>query len=107
MLFFISLMPFILLLLYDFKKSLHMAQQNLYNDDKRFLKWTINDLKSFKVPFKCQLVVIITFIIILLLRLESNLLIGIYFALVNLIIFSFELLLNLPFSILLIGIKFT
>lgn len=90
MLFFISLMPFILLLLYDFKKSLHMAQQNLYNDDKRFLKWTINDLKSFKVPFKCQLVVIITFIIILLLRLESNLLIGIYFALVNLIIFSLK-----------------
>ncbi len=50
--FYISLIPFIVLLIYDLKKSLHMAQQNLYNDDHRFLKWTLKDIKSFKVHFK-------------------------------------------------------
>ena len=41
MLFLLSLFTFIILFIYNLKNSLHMAQQNLYNDDKRFLKWTI------------------------------------------------------------------
>lgn len=89
--FYISLIPFIILLIYDFKKSLHMAQQNLYNDDKRFLKWTIKDMKSLKNPFKCSLVVLITLLILIIFKLESSLVIKIYFFIVCLIIFMMKL----------------
>ena len=84
--FYISLIPFIVLLIYDFKKSLHMAQQNLYNDDHRFLKWTIKDMKSFKTPLKCSLVVVITYLLLILLKLNSRLITEIYFFVVSLII---------------------
>ena len=84
--FYISLIPFIVLLTYDFKKSLHMAQQNLYNDDHRFLKWTIKDMKSFKTPLKCSLVVIITYLLLILLKLDSRIITEIYFFVVSLII---------------------
>lgn len=84
--FYISLIPFIILLIYDFKKSLHMAQQNLYNDDHRFLKWTIKDMSYFKTPLKCSLVVLITFLILIIFKLQSNLIASIYFFLVCLII---------------------
>ena len=46
--FYISLIPYLILLFYDYKKALHMAQQNLYNDDNRFLKWTKMILKRLK-----------------------------------------------------------
>ena len=49
MLFYIGLIIFLILLIYDYKKLLHMAQQNLYNDDNRFLKWTLKDIKKFKI----------------------------------------------------------
>ena len=87
MLFLLSSFAFIILFIYNFKNSLHMAQQNLYNDDKRFLKWTINDFKSFKVSLKSLLIVIATFLIINLLKLEYNILISIYFMIVCLMIF--------------------
>lgn len=48
-----------------------MAQQNLYNDDHRFLKWTIKDLKQFKTPLKCILIIIVTFILLMLLRVSN------------------------------------
>ncbi len=86
MIFIISLIPFIILLLFDFKKSLHMAQQNLYNDDNRFLKWTLKDLKQLKVPLKCSLVVLVTFLILIFLNLNSKYITSIYFGLVSLII---------------------
>ncbi|HIU40790.1 MAG TPA: UDP-N-acetylmuramoyl-tripeptide--D-alanyl-D-alanine ligase [Candidatus Aphodocola excrementigallinarum] len=84
--FYISLIPFIVLLIYDFKKSLHMAQQNLYNDDKRFLKWTIKDFSALKTPFKCSLVVLITYLILVIFRLDSKVITSIYFLVVCLII---------------------
>ena len=87
MLFLLSLIPFIILFIYNFKNSLHMAQQNLYNDDNRFLRWTINDFKSFKVSLKCLLIVIVTILMIILLKLEYSLLISIYFMVVSLVIF--------------------
>ncbi len=80
--FYLSLIPFIILLIYDFKKSLHMAQQNLYNDDNRFLKWTINDFKQFKTPIKCSLVIIFTYIMLILLKLDSKVIVSIYFFIV-------------------------
>ena len=62
--FYISLLSFVILLLYSYKKSLHMARQNLYNDDNRFLKWSLKELKEFKDYTKCELIVLLTFIII-------------------------------------------
>lgn len=84
--FLFSLITFVLLLIYDFKKSLHMAQQNLYNDDNRFLRWTIKDIKALRNPFKCSLVVLVTFLILIALNLESKMVISIYFFIVCLII---------------------
>ena len=84
--FYVSLIPFIILLIYDFKKALHMAQQNLYNDDKRFLKWTLKDMKDLKTPFKCSLVVLITYLILVIFKLDSKVVTGIYFFVVCLII---------------------
>ncbi len=84
--FYISLIPFIVLLIYDLKKALHMAQQNLYNDDKRFLKWTLKDIKSFKTPLKCSIVVLITYLILIIFKLEASVITSIYFFVVCLII---------------------
>ena len=89
--FYISLIPFIVLLIYDLKKSLHMAQQNLYNDDHRFLKWTLKDIKSFKTPLKCSLVVLITYLILLVFKLEASVITSIYFFVVCLIILLIEI----------------
>lgn len=84
--FYLSLIPFSILLIYDFKKALHMAQQNLYNDDKRFLKWTIKDIKTLRTPLKCSLVVLITYLILIIFKLDSRYITAIYFFLVCLII---------------------
>lgn len=85
--FYISLITFMMLFLYSYKKNLHMAQQNLYNDDNRFLKWTLRELKSFKDYTKCELVVILTLIIINLLKLNYSFIIGLYIFIVSFIIF--------------------
>ena len=89
--FLLSLISFVLLLIYDFKKSLHMAQQNLYNDDNRFLRWTIKDIKSLKNPLKCSLVVLVTFLILIVLNLESKMVTSIYFFVVCLVIFILKI----------------
>lgn len=89
--FYISLIPFIILLVYDLKKALHMAQQNLYNDDHRFLKWTLKDIKSFKTPLKCSLVVLITYLILIIFKLEASIVTSIYFFVVCLIILLIEI----------------
>ena len=85
--FYVSLLPFIILFLYSYKKSLHMAQQNLYNDDNRFLKWSIKELKELRDYTKCEIIVILTFIIICILKIKYSFIIGLYFFLVSLIIF--------------------
>lgn len=88
--FYISLIPFIVLLIYDLKKALHMAQQNLYNDDHRFLKWTLKDMKTFKTPLKCSLVVLITYLVLIIFKLEASIITSIYFFVVCLIILLIE-----------------
>lgn len=85
--FYISLLSFVILLLYSYKKSLHMAQQNLYNDDNRFLKWSLKELKEFKDYTKCELIVLLTFIIICALKLNYSFIIGAYFFIVSIVIF--------------------
>lgn len=89
--FYISLIPFIVLLIYDLKKALHMAQQNLYNDDHRFLKWTLKDMKAFKTPFKCSLVVLITYLVLIIFKLEASVITSVYFFIVCLIILLIEI----------------
>ena len=84
--FYISLISYVLLLIYSYKKSLHMAQQNLYNDDHRFLKWTIKDMFSFKQNFICLLIVMITYIVLILFKIKANIIVNIYFFLACLII---------------------
>lgn len=84
--FLFSLLPFIILFIYDFIKSLHMAQQNLYNDDNRFFKWVVKNFKQFKTPLKCSVVVLITYLLIVILKLNSKIITAIYFFLVCLII---------------------
>lgn len=88
--FYISLIPFIVLLIYDLKKALHMAQQNLYNDDHRFLKWTLKDMKTFKTPLKCSLVVLITYLVLIIFKLEASIITSIYFFAICLIILLIE-----------------
>lgn len=63
-----------------------MAQQNLYNDDKRFLRWTINDIKTLRVPLKCSLVVLITYLVLVVFKLDSGFITSVYFFVVCLII---------------------
>lgn len=89
--FYISLIPFIILIIYDLKKALHMAQQNLYNDDHRFLKWTLKDMKTFKTPLKCSLVVLITYLVLIIFKLEASVITSIYFFVVCLIILLIEI----------------
>lgn len=86
MLYLVSLIPFLILLIYDFKKMIHMAQQNLYNDDNRFLRWSLKDIKQFKTPLKCSLVVLITLIILVIFKLDAKVITTVYFALVCIII---------------------
>lgn len=90
MIFVLSLIPYFILLIYDYKKMLHMAQQNLYNDDNRFLKWTIKDLKEFGMIKKCYLIVLITYIILMIFIHTSNIIVSIYFFIVCLLIFLYK-----------------
>ena len=90
MLYYISLVPFLILTIYTFIKMIHMAQQNLYNDDNRFLKWTIKHFKDFKTPIKCLLIIVITFLVLSILNLESEKLVSIYFMFVSLMLLLIE-----------------
>ncbi len=83
--FYLSLIPFIVLIIYDFIKAIHMAQQNLYNDDHRFLKWTIKDIKAFKTHFKCELIILVTYLIIVIFNIQTNFITNIYFFVVSII----------------------
>ncbi len=61
----ILLVAMSVVILLETKNSLHMLQQNLYNENNRYLKWILKGYKSF---FNCQLislavVVIATFVV--------------------------------------------
>ncbi len=85
--FYVSLLLFMILLIYNYKKTLHMAQQNLYNDDNRFLKWTIKDIKKLKNSLKSNIIIIITYLVLIILGLKQELISNIYFSLSCLFIF--------------------
>ena len=85
--FYVSLISFAILLFYNYKKTIHMAQQNLYNDDNRFLKWTLKDLKKLRNSLKSNIIVAITYLILIILGLKYELISNIYFFVSCLFIF--------------------
>ena len=58
--FLILLTTLLFLNIYKTKRSLHMLQQNLYNENNRYIKWIIKNLKQFINP---ELLVIIIMIL--------------------------------------------
>ena len=59
-LFIISLLPFLVFSYLKTRKSFHMLQQNLYNDDNRYLKWTINNIT--KIVFEIDILFLISLV---------------------------------------------
>ena len=45
--FLVLVLSFVLLNYYKTKRSLHMMQQNLYNENNRYIKWIIHNQKQF------------------------------------------------------------
>ena len=41
------LLSFLFLLFYKMKRTLHMIQQNLYNENNRYLKWLVKNKNQF------------------------------------------------------------
>lgn len=70
--FYISLVFFMLLLIYNAKGALHMAQQNLYNDDNRYLKWKIKDIGQFKKSFLFSIVILLVSLFIYVLKIKIS-----------------------------------
>jgi len=83
---YISFIPFIILLIIDFKKSLQMLQQNLYNDDNRFLKWIFKDISKLKISFIFSIITLIINIILLFMNVDNKIVINIYFIIVTTLI---------------------
>ena len=62
--FIISLIPSLIYLLIHTKKTLHMFQQNRYNEDNRYLKWINNNKKVFiKLDYLYLIIFILSFIL--------------------------------------------
>lgn len=57
--FLISLIPLLIFLVLRMVKSFHMLQQNLYNDDNRYLKWIKNNLNKVFIEIDLLLVVFV------------------------------------------------
>ena len=47
MLYFILILTFVFALFFKTKRSLHMLQQNLYNENNRYLRWVLKNSKQF------------------------------------------------------------
>ncbi len=77
--FIISLFTYLILFIKVLKKHLHMAQQNLYNRNKRYLKWFIKDIFKSTVYHKSLLLTFAALIIISIFRLNNPIILNIYF----------------------------
>ena len=81
----IKIMLTILWLMYMFyrtKKSLHMLQQNLYDDDYRYIKWIKNNFDKIMLSFELSQVFLIFFI----LYVKKGIIIEILFGIIYLIL---------------------
>ena len=47
MIYFLLISAFIFAIIFKTKRSLHMLQQNLYNENNRYLKWSLKNYKQF------------------------------------------------------------
>ncbi len=56
-LFIVSLLPFLIFSYLKTRKSFHMLQQNLYNDDNRYLKWVLKNIT--KIVFDSDILFIV------------------------------------------------
>ena len=75
--------PWLLYLFLRTKKALHMLQQNLYNDDNRYIKWMKNNFS--KIMLSYELIQLLLIPLILLLKL--NIVIYVVFGVIYLVLF--------------------
>ena len=47
LIYFIVIIAFIYINYYKSRRSLHMLQQNLYNENNRYIKWTLKNQEHF------------------------------------------------------------
>ena len=62
---YICVIIWLMYMYYRLKKSLHMLQQNLYDDDYRYFKWTIKNFSKIMLSFDLSQIFLIFFISIL------------------------------------------
>ncbi len=74
----IALIPWVFYLFFRTKKSLHMLQQNLYDDDRRYCKWLLKNIN--KVMFKTETLQI--FLIFFILYVGDRLIVPIIFGII-------------------------
>lgn len=60
---YICVIIWLMYMYYRLKKSLHMLQQNLYDDDYRYFKWTIKNFSKIMLSFDLSQVFLIFFIL--------------------------------------------
>ena len=64
MYFILSLVPLFILIFFKSKKSMHMLQQNYYDESKRYFFWIIKNLK--KVFLTCDIFLLLSIVCLLL-----------------------------------------
>ena len=62
--FILSLIPYFIYILLKSKKALHMLQQNWYNDDNRYLKWLVTNLKKVFCTFDGLFIIFFLFFLL-------------------------------------------
>ena len=78
--------PWLLYMFYRTKKSLHMLQQNLYDDDMRYFKWIKNNFSKIMLSFELSQVLVIFFI----LYVKESIAIPILFTIIYILLFIYN-----------------
>ena len=84
-LFLISLIPYLIFTIFKTKKSLHMLQQNFYDDDCRYFKWILANIT--KIAYESDILFIL---IICTLFFDIGVTIGAFIILYGLIFISYR-----------------
>lgn len=75
--------PWLFYLVLRMKKSLHMLQQNLYDDDHRYLKWMKNNFSKIMLSFELIQLLLIPLILLV----KINVLVYIVFSIIYILLF--------------------
>ena len=78
--------PWILYMFYRTKKALHMLQQNLYDNDFRYIKWIKNNFSKIMLSFELSQVLLIFFI----LYVKESIVIPILFTIIYVLLFIYS-----------------